>query len=285
MRSRSRAGRPALKETVIGLVTGLLSVVLLSLSRPGAANATSDDKATLSVLIVSLGDSTTAAAHDWAPEIEQVYSECLPDALTAHRIHAQVINAGIGDTTTRDAVRRLDRDVRSHRPNLVIVQFGINDSWIDADEGKRSPRLTRSEYRDNLRTIVRTLQRDGAHVVLMTPNPMRWRDPYYIEVFEQHPGLLDTHSVRGINRLLDVYAQDARDVSRAEGAALVDIHKAFEDFGRVPGHSMTDLLLNDGIHPNQAGQRLVCSLLSDRLTKLLAPVPQETPGDVHKLLR
>jgi len=68
------------------------------------------------------------------------------------------INAGIGDTTTRDARQRLDRDVRRHRPDLVVVHFGINDSWIDADEGSSSPRLTREEYRSNLAFIIRTLK-------------------------------------------------------------------------------------------------------------------------------
>ena len=56
-----------------------------------------------SVRIVTFGDSTTAAAKDWAPEIKEVYSDCLPAALAPHRIAAGVINAGIGDTTTRQA--------------------------------------------------------------------------------------------------------------------------------------------------------------------------------------
>jgi len=29
------------------------------------------------------------------------------------------------------AFGQLDRDVRSHRPDIVILQFGINDAWID----------------------------------------------------------------------------------------------------------------------------------------------------------
>jgi lysophospholipase L1-like esterase len=246
-------------------------VLMLLLSTCPQANPGSDDGATLSVRIVSLGDSTTATARDWAPEIRQVYSDCLPGSLGALGIHAEVINAGVGDTTTQDALHRLDHDVRSRHPNVVIVQFGINDSWIDADEGRSRPRLTRTEYRDNLRAIVRILQRDGARVVLMTSNPMRWRDPYYIRVFEQHPGLLDTHKVRGIDRLLDIYAQDTRDVAHADGAALVDVHKTFEEFGRMPGHAVTDLLLDDGIHPNQAGQNLICSLLTNEVAKLAAP--------------
>jgi len=220
--------------------------------------------------IVALGDSTTATAQDWAPEIREVYADCLPRALAARGIKAVVINAGIGDTTTRDAVARLDRDVRRHRPDLVVVQFGINDSWIDVDEGKSQPRLTRAEYRKNLRAIIRRERQDGASVVLMTPNSMRWKDPFYINAFREHPGLLDVSDARGIDKLLETYAQDARDVARSESVPLVDVFRAFEDYGAAPGRSIDEILLaSDGIHPNQAGQALVCKLLASRITDVV----------------
>ena len=230
------------------------------------------------VRIVALGDSTTATARDWAPEIKEVYADCLPAALARRGLPVVVFNAGIGDTTTREAVARLDRDVLSHHPNLVVVQFGINDSWIDVDQGKTRPRLSRSEYRDNLRTIIRRVREQGAAVVLMTPNSMRWEDPYYIKAFTDHPGLLDVKDVQGINRLLAIYAQDMREVARSESVPLLDIYRAFEQYGKMPGRSVNDLLLaGDGFHPNQAGQRLVCRLLSDRIAHLLGhqgPAPR-----------
>jgi lysophospholipase L1-like esterase len=220
------------------------------------------------VHIVALGDSTTATAKDWAPEIREVYADCLPRQLQSAGIEAHVDNAGIGDTTTRDALERLDRDVRSHRPAIVIVQFGINDSWIDVDLGSSTPRLTRAEFRSNLHTIVRVLKADGVRVVLMTPNPMRWSDPYYIRAFEPHPELLSTADERGIDRLLEQYAGDVRTVARSERVTSVDVYQAFESYGREPGRSVNDLLLaGDGIHPNQAGQAFVCRLLADELVK------------------
>jgi lysophospholipase L1-like esterase len=226
-----------------------------------------------SVRIVTFGDSTTAAAKDWAPEIKEVYSDCLPAALARHHIAAVVINAGIGDTTTRQAVARLDRDVRRHHPDLVVVQFGINDSWIDVDEGKTKPRLTEAEFRRNLTIIARRLKQDGTQVILMTPNPMRWRDPFYIKAFAEHPGLLDVRAVRGIDLLLGQYVEDVRDVAKNESLPLVDVFDAFERYGNVPGQAIDDILLaGDGIHPNQAGQRLVCRLLTAQIIELLTPI-------------
>jgi len=232
-----------------------------------------------SLRIVAFGDSTTATA-EWAPSIKEVYAQCLPRTLAAHGIRAEVVNAGIGDTTTREGRARLDSDVRRHHPDLVVIQFGINDSWIDADQGRTEPRLTRGRFRDNLLHIIRTLRRDDAQIILMTPNPMRWADPHYIDVFRRHPGLLDTEQERGIDALLDVYAQDVREVARKSGVMLVDVFAAFEDHGRKPGRSIHELLLEgDGIHPDNDGHRLICDLLTQRIvaegTSHDRPAPEE----------
>ncbi|HZL64579.1 MAG TPA: SGNH/GDSL hydrolase family protein [Thermoleophilia bacterium] len=221
--------------------------------------------------VVALGDSTTAT-DDWGGRGIPSYAELLPAALAGLGVEARVVSAGIGDTTTRDARERLDRDVRAFSPDLVVVQFGINDSWIDAAEGRREPRLTRVEYRDDLVFIVRTLKADGARIVLMTPNPMRWDRPQEIAVFRAHPGLHDTADERGLNGLLDLYAETVREVARKEDVPLVDVHRAFEAYGHAPGQSIRELLIaGDGIHPSAAGQRLVCRLLTATLAGLLRP--------------
>jgi len=218
-----------------------------------------------SLVIVALGDSTTDDLV-WSDQIAEVYAQCLPIALAERGIQARVYNAGIGGTTTREARLRLEDDVLRHSPDLVIIQFGINDSWVDIDEGRYSPRLTRDEYRENLRCLVRAIRAAGAQVVLMTPNPMRWSDPFYIDLFRRHPSMLDTRSERGINALLDLYAQDVRDVALEQGVPLVDVHLAFEEYGKTPGCSIHNLLVaGDGIHPNTLGQRLVCQLLAAQI--------------------
>jgi lysophospholipase L1-like esterase len=100
---------------------------------------------------------------------------------------------------------------------------------------------------------------------------MRWADPFYIKAFTEHPGLLDVSSSRGIDQLLDLYAQDVRDVAQSEAVALVDIFTAFEQYAAAPGQSINDILLaGDGMHPNQAGQRLVCKLLTSRVAQIFA---------------
>ena len=47
---------------------------------------------------------------------------------------------------------------------------------------------------------------------------------------------------------------------------------AIERYGTVRGQAIDDILLaGDGIHPNEAGQRLVCQLLTAQIIELLTP--------------
>ena len=236
-------------------------------------NLDSDDSALSSrreapIRIVALGDSTTEAG--WEGNAASVYPERLEAMLEARGIEIEMINAGIGNTTSRQAVERLDSDVRRFDPDYVIIQFGINDSWIDASQGRTEPRLTLDEYVDYLKSIIATLRADGAKPILMTPNPMRWSELYGDELKDPALGF-DFDDPRGINRLLDVYAQRVRDVAHQENVPLVDVSERFEAYDRVEGQSISEILLpNDDIHPNDAGHALIAEWLTQVLMSDLA---------------
>jgi lysophospholipase L1-like esterase len=227
------------------------------------------------IRIVALGDSTTEAS--WEGNAKTVYAERLAAGLEAQGVEVEMINAGLSDTTSLQAVARLDSDVRRYAPDYVIVQFGINDSWIDASQGRTTPRLTLDEYTASLETIIRTLRADGARPILMTPNPMRWSELYGAELRDPALGF-DFDDLRGINRLLDVYAKRVREIARRENVPLVDVSAHFEAYGPVPGQSVDDLLIeNDGIHPNDAGHALIAEwLLEALLAELTADRTEST---------
>jgi len=227
----------------------------------GADEPASSARSGTSIRIVALGDSTTEAG--WEGNAESVYPERLEAALEARGIGVEMINAGISNTTSRQAVERLDADVRRFDPDYVIIQFGINDSWIDASLGRTEPRLTLAEYEGYLKTIIATLRADGAKPILMTANPMRWSAFYGDELRDPALGF-DFDDPRGINRLLDLYSQRVREIARDEKVPLVDVSERFEAYDRIPGQSIRDLLLpNDDIHPNDAGHALIAEWLTE----------------------
>ncbi len=129
--------------------------------------------------IVAFGDSTTAVRGETV-----IYAAILPEELR----NVRVINAGVPGNTTEMARARFAADVLAHHPRIAIVQFGINDSMIDL--WKTPPatesRVSLERYEANLHSFVQMMKAQNTHVVLMTPNPLRWT-PKLEEMYGRAP--------------------------------------------------------------------------------------------------
>ena len=102
------------------------------------------------VVGAALGASSTAL-DEWSGRATEVCPDLLHGAPAAQGIKARLHSAGIGETTTREARARIDRDVRAFSPDLAVILFGLADAWIEADLGQRQPCMTREEDRGDLR--------------------------------------------------------------------------------------------------------------------------------------
>jgi len=119
------------------------------------------------VNIICFGDSLTFGTG--APP-----GQSYPTRLS-EMIGQQVINAGIpGDTTAR-ALLRLERDVLSLSPRLVLITLGGNDLKNGVDK--------KIAFK-NLREIVTAIQDEGALVVIGGIKLLFW-DRGYEEEYEQ----------------------------------------------------------------------------------------------------
>src|SRR4051794_81763 len=112
-----------------------------------------------SLVIVATGSSSTVGL--WVPRSAATYPEVMRQELVRLRSGAeiQIINSGrIGDTI-QDNMARFERDVLSHRPDLVVWQLGTNDiAW----GGRPDDRL-----KNLILQGVRALKASGADVILM----------------------------------------------------------------------------------------------------------------------
>lgn len=212
--------------------------------------------------IVTFGDSTTAPR---GPLV--VYSKILAKELPQLGFPVNVINSGIGGNRTDQAKARLKKDVLDHQPNVVVIQFGINDASVDV---WRTPpatksRISRDQYEANLRDLIKTLREKNIQVILMTPNSMRWVEKIK-KLYGKPP--YDPEDPDGFNVFLKSYAETVRKIAREEKLPLVDVYTAFENYAKQKGHSAHDLLL-DGVHPNTAGQKLVADLLIPQIKMIM----------------
>jgi lysophospholipase L1-like esterase len=187
----------------------------------------------------------------------------LAEALPRRGVPATVINAGVPGNNTTQAMARLETDVLSHKPDVVIIQFGINDGMVDVwkDPPATAARVSKEDFENNLHGFVSRIRAAGGEVLFMTPNPLRWVK-FLREMYGKPPYKLD--DPEGLTFILADYAQIVRDVARDEKAPLVDVYAAFLANGKRPGHSVDELLV-DGVHPNDAGHQLISELLIEKI--------------------
>ncbi len=192
--------------------------------------------------IVCFGDSTTAPREGVVPYCEQIRG-----------VGRETVNRGVRGNTTEAARERFDTDVLALKPDVVIVQFGINDSTVDVWKSPpaKSARVTVARFRGNLTYFVERLKETGARVVLLTFNPLGWTEKMRA-MYGKAP--YEPGEPMGFNAGREPYLQAIREVARAQGVALVDVDAAFRE------QRLHDLLL-DGIHPNTRGHTLVARML------------------------
>ena len=223
----------------------------------------SEKESTEPFTIVTFGDSTTAKRGQLV-----VYSMILQKDLPQQGLPVKVINAGIGGNTTQNAIARFEKDVLQEKPDLVVIQFGINDSTVDVwkDPPTKSSRVSKAQYEANLRSLIKQLKEKQIAVILMTPNSLRWT-PRIKKQYGKPP--YDANHSDGFNLFLKSYAESVRQIAKENSVPLVDIYAAFETYAKQEGQSAHDLLL-DGIHPNTKGQRMVADLLMPQIKQVLS---------------
>jgi acyl-CoA thioesterase-1 len=167
--------------------------------------------------IVVVGDSLSSGYG--LPSIAQSWVAMLEARLAAEGYGYDVVNASIPGDTSSGGLARLPRLLEKYRPAIVIIELGGND-------GLRGQPV--DSLRANLVKMIEAVQKRGAQAVLagirIPPN----YGPSYTEALAAVYGeLADRYSIPLVRFLMDKVA----------------LHEK--------------LMQADGIHPNEAGQRVM----------------------------
>lgn len=232
----------------------------------GSTNGAESGQSASVVKLVAFGDSTTAPRGSLP-----VYLDLLKRDLPKKGMEVAVINAGIPGNTTEAARKRFTKDVVDQHPDLVVIQFGINDSAIDVWKTPPAvePRVAIEQFAGNLDYFIETLEQQKCKVILMTPNSLRWA-PKTLELYGKAP--FHPNDPDGFNVLLASYADRVRKIATARAIPLVDVYAAYQAYGTNNEQSIDDLL-SDGMHPNARGHQLVADLLIKVLLEIKIPSP------------
>lgn len=149
-------------------------------------------------------------------------------------------NRGVSGETTRQGLERFPRDVQNVRPDVMTLQFGLNDCncW-DTDGGL--PRVSEVAYRANLIEMIDRARCFGTRQIILSTNHPTLR--YRILACGES---LETRRKR--------YNGIVRDVSATTQVTLCDIEKTF---GRFSEDELRELLLPepDVLHLSAVGHK------------------------------
>src|SRR5579862_2526144 len=178
-----------------------------------------------------LGDSVAAGvdASSYACAFPSLFAESVR---SRHGVPVHLVNLSAAGRTSADGLELAEEAARDYRPDLAIVEFGLNDLRA-RQRTKRRPfvrgvSVPVQAYCSNvLRIADRFRRRSGADVILVAPFPLPGSEPYR-----------------------DVLA----DIAARTDFALADVPEHWSGNG--------NLLDADGLHPNDAGHRIYADALS-----------------------
>ena len=203
--------------------TTLIAAMLLAGSLTAQTAVKSNDK------IAFLGDSITAQGN----RFQAGYVNLVMAGLNANGIKAVKIPAGIGGNKSNNLLDRLERDVLSKKPQIMLLSCGVNDVW----HGKRGVPLP--DYKKNITAIVDRAQAAGIKVCILTATMIR-ED-------QKNPA----------NAQLAAYNDFLRVLAREKKCLLADLNadmqQALAAFKAAHPKAQGNLLTVDGVHMNPLG--------------------------------
>ncbi len=199
--------------------------------------------------IVAFGDSVThGAVASGEINYETVYWNRLRQKINSIRnyVPVNVINAGIGGITAGVSIGRMESQVFSHNPDLIIVCFGLNDVNEPLEV-----------YLKSLKTIFERCNKSDAETVFMTPNMLNTSvaddtDSSLIEYAKK------TADMQNGGRM-DLYMESACSLAREMGIKVCDCYKEWKKLSET--QDITQLLANRINHPTREMHKLFADCL------------------------
>jgi len=212
----------------------ITAALLLTVSNHVAAAGNDPTRATVTLKkgdhILFFGDSLTALAKG-----PKGYVSIVRDTLkkTHPDLDLQVSAVATGGHTVPDLLKRMDKDVLTKKPTIVVIQIGCNDAR----------RISKDTFKAGLEELIDRLHKANIQVIQCS----------LTSVGEKH----DRTNKDDVK--LEAFAQVARDVAKDRKVPLNDLRKAFIGYWKKnnPDNKDKGFLTYDGNHFNDTGHQFV----------------------------
>ena len=224
-----------------------------------------EDTKNINPRIVCFGDSVT---FGWNIRYDFSYPYLLESNLASIYPEIKVINCGVGGNTVTDASARIKKDVLSYKPHLVIINFGLNDGMLKKQAGKIHqaegslyykkdssyflPQVNISDFEEIYRHIINLLKDNNISILVLGIS----------SVTDNFPAGQEVDFQKKQKDIYLVYNERIRKIAADNALYFLNLWEIFNSQG------MQDKYIQpDGIHPNEAGQKLISESVFKYITE------------------
>lgn len=197
--------------------------------------------------VIFFGDSITQAGVQPTGYITK-----LNELMKARGIgdNFELIGAGIGGNKVYDLYLRMEDDVLSKKPDIVVIWVGVNDVWHKRSSGTGTDA---DKFERFYTAIIKKMQAQNIKLFLATPAAIGERTDFSNE----------------LDGDLNKYASLIRSIAAKNNCTLVDLRKAFLDYNLANNkeNKESGILTTDRVHLNEKGNMFV----AEEMLKALAP--------------
>jgi lysophospholipase L1-like esterase len=222
--------------------------------------------------IVVLGDSISRGViFDEEKQRHSLLPENFANLVREH-LHGIVYMAAKFGSTIVDGFQRLQTDVVTRKPDIVLIEFGGNDcdfQWKEIAEnpsGSYHPNTECSAFYASLLEMVEYLRSLDIIPVLVSLPPLDAER--YFRWVSNNSEMAMENILKFIGNVSHIYAWHERynaailRVAEETKTRLIDIRSAF-----LQREQYTDLICRDGIHPNKEGHKVIADKILEYIQR------------------
>jgi lysophospholipase L1-like esterase len=157
----------------------------------------------------------------------------------------ELIGAGVSGNKVYDLYLRMEDDVLSKSPDIVVIWVGVNDVW----HKKMGTGTDADKFEKFYLALVKKFKAANIKLIVATPATIGEKYDYSNEQDGD----------------LNKYSNIIRKIAKDQQLGLVDLRTEFEAYEKAnnPNNFDKGILTADGVHLNDAGNQFVAKLMAE----------------------
>ncbi len=198
--------------------------------------------------VIFFGDSITEAAVRPGGFIVKMDSMLQKNNLKSYY---DLVGAGVSSNKIYDLYLRLENDVLSENPDIVVIFIGVNDVWHKRSLGTGTDA---NKFEVFYNAVLKKLADKNIKVIVCTPAAIGEK----------------TDLTNELDGDLNKYSNIIRTIATKNNLPLIDLRKIFSDYNlkNNPENKDRGILTGDGVHLNAKGNQLVAEEMWNAISRI-----------------